>query len=86
MATAAIRSHGALLGAEGLILFDATGATGYQSGIGRGAFGRDADAQLLLGQVIDLLSATLSAEGFGPVDGANVRAWVWDGFLEAIAN
>jgi len=86
LATAAIRSHAALLGAEGLILFDATGATGYQSGIGRGAFGRDADAQLLLDQVIDLLSATLSAEGFGPVDGANVRAWVWDGFLEAIAN
>lgn len=86
LATAAIRSHAALLGAEGLILFDATGATGYQSGIGRGAFGRDADAQLLLGQVIDLLSATLSAEGFGPVDGANVRAWVWDGFVEAIAN
>ena len=34
-------------------------------------------------QVSDLLSATLDADGLGPRTGTNVRAWVWDGFLDA---
>jgi hypothetical protein len=86
LASAAIQSHNALVEAEGLILFDATGATGATGPIGRGTFGRDADAQSLLDQVLDLISATLDADGAGPRDGANVRAWVWDGLLDAVAN
>ena len=86
LATAAIQSHNALMPAEGLILFDVTGATGVQDGIGLGTYGRDADSQLLLDQVLDLLSATLDGDGRGPGDGVNVREWVWDGFLEAVAN
>jgi hypothetical protein len=86
LASAAIQSHNALLEAEGLILYDATGATGVQSGIGRGAYGLDADSQLLLDQVLDLLATRLDADGLGPKEGANVREWVWDGFLDAVAN
>ena len=86
LATAAIQSHNALLEAEGLILFDPTGSTGVQNGIGVGTSGRDTDAQLLLDQVLDLLSSTLDAEGLGPGDGSNVREWVWDGYLDAVTN
>jgi len=86
LASAAIQSHNALLQSEGLILFDVTGTTGVQNGIGLGAYGRDADSQLLLDQVLDLLSATLDGDGLGPGDGTNVREWVWDGFLDAVAN
>jgi hypothetical protein len=86
LATAAIQSHNALVEAEGLILFDATGATGAPGPVGRGTSGRDADAQLLLDQVIDLLTGTLEADGLGPRQSTNVRAWVWDGFLDAVTN
>ncbi|MEM7414716.1 MAG: hypothetical protein AAF389_04405 [Gemmatimonadota bacterium] len=83
LASAAIQSHNALSDIEGLILIDATGASGIQSGIGRGAYGRDPDSQLLLDQVVDVLNATLEAEGAGPGSGSNVREWVWGGFLDA---
>ena len=86
LATAAIQSHNALLEAEGLVLFDPTRATGATSGIGRGTYGRDADSQLLLDQVLDLLTATLDADGLGPGEASNVRSWVWDGLLGAVAN
>jgi len=86
LATAAIQSHNALVEAEGLILFDATGSTGAPGPVGRGTYGRDADAQLLLDQVLDLLSGALEADGVGPRQSANVRAWVWDGFLDAVTN
>lgn len=83
LSTAAIQSHGVLIGAEGLLLTDAT-AEGGPGGLGAGVSGRDADAQLLLDQVIDVLSARLSASGLGPRTGTNVREWIWDGFLGAV--
>jgi len=86
LASAAIQSHTALLEVEGLILFDVTGTTGVQDGIGVATYGRDAATQLLLDQVLDLLSATLDGDGLGPGGAVNVREWVWDGFLDAVAN
>lgn len=83
LATAAIQSHDALLEAEGLILFDATGSTGREEGIGAGTSARDGESQLLLDQVLELLEGTLDADGEGPGSGENVREWVWDGFLDA---
>jgi len=51
--------------------------------MGAGVYGRDSEADLLLAQVVELLTASLDGEGLGPGDGANVRSWVWDGFLDA---
>jgi len=82
LATAAIQSHNALVEAEGLILYD-PGSGGAE--LGAGTTARDADAQLLLAQVLDLLTSTLDAGGLGPHEGARVREWVWDGFLDAVA-
>lgn len=84
LASAAIQSHSALVEAEGLILIDPSGPIGIQSGIGRGAYGRDPDSQLLLDQVVEVLNETLRADGAGPVQGVNVREWVWSGFLDAV--
>jgi hypothetical protein len=85
LASAAIQSHSALLEAEGLILFDpAMGGEG-RGGLGVGVSGRDADSAQLLDQILGLLSDRLEAEGLGPRTGANVREWVWDGFLNAVA-
>ncbi len=84
LATAALQSHNALVEAEGLILHDPTGSTGRASGIGEGTSGRNAEAQLLLDQVIELLEGALDADGEGPGSGENVREWVWDGFLDAV--
>ena len=86
LATAAISGHQALLEADGLILYDGSGATGAQSGIGLGTSGRDAGSQLRLDQVVELLESALAADGLGPGDGASVREWVWDGFLDVVAN
>jgi hypothetical protein len=85
LAVAAIQSHDALVEAEGVILYDPSGATGRVGGIGAGTSGRDSDAQLLLDQVIDLLETALVADGMGPRDGSNVREWVWGGFLAAVS-
>ena len=86
LASAAIQSHNALLGAEGLLIFDGT-VEGVAAGpVGAGVSGRDEDSTLLLQQVSDLLSDLLEAEGMGPGSGENVRAWVWDGFLDAVTN
>lgn len=83
LASAAIQSHNALVESEGLILYEPGGSAGGETGMGAGAYGRDAEAEQLLSQVIELLSTSLEGEGMGPGDGANVRAWVWDGFLDA---
>lgn len=83
LASAAIQSHGVLVEAEGLLLTDAT-AEGGPGGLGAGISGRDADAQLLFDQVIEVLAARLSANGLGPRTGENVREWIWDGFLGAV--
>ena len=86
LAVAAIQSHVALVEIEGRVLHDATGATGRPEGIGEGISGRDPDSQLRITQVIDLLDARLDADGMGPGEGANVREWVWSGFLDAITH
>lgn len=83
LATAALQSHNALVEAEGLLIYDPTGSTGPEQGIGRGMSGRDAESQLLLDQVVELLTASLDADGQGPGSPENVREWVWDGFLDA---
>lgn len=51
--------------------------------IGAGAFGRGDETDLLLFQVIDLLSGSVDADGLGPREAISVRAWVWNGFLDA---
>lgn len=84
LSVAAVQSHDALLGAEGLVLYDATETTGRSGGIGAGTSGRDSDSQLLLDQVIDLLEGVLDSDGMGPREGANVREWVWGGFLDVV--
>ena len=81
LASAAIRSHEALVESEGLILYEP--ASGGGSGMGAGVYGRDDEADLLLAQVVELLTVSLDGGGLGPGDGANVRSWVWDGFLDA---
>lgn len=83
LATAALQSHDALVEAEGLLIYDPTGSTGSEGGIGRGVSARDAGSQLLLDQVVEVLTASLDAEGRGPGSPENVREWVWDGFLDA---
>ncbi len=85
LASAAIQSHNALVESEGLILFDPGSGAASGTGMGSGAFGRDAEADLLLSQVIDLLSGSLDGDGLGPGDGVSVRTWVWNGFLDAVA-
>jgi hypothetical protein len=85
LAVAAIQSHDALLEAEGVIVYDPSGATGRAGGIGAGTSGRDSDAQFLLDQVIDLIETALAADGMGPREGSNVREWVWGGFLAAVS-
>jgi hypothetical protein len=84
LATAAIRSHEALLEAEGLLVPGAPSDGVDPSAIGMGVAGRDADSQLLLEEVSDLLTDVLEADGAGPRTPENVRAWVWDGFLDAM--
>jgi hypothetical protein len=83
LASAAIQSHNALVESEGLILYESGGSPGGETGMGAGAFGRDEEADQLLAQVIELLSGSLDADGLGPGDGMSVRAWVWEGFLDA---
>ena len=33
---------------------------------------------------MQVVEAALAAEGRGPRQPSNVRAWVWDGFLDAV--
>lgn len=82
LARAALQSHNALVEVEGTILYDATESTGRQQTVGRGTSARDAESRLVLDQVVELLEGALDADGQGPGSGENVRAWVWDGFLD----
>ncbi|MDE3007143.1 MAG: hypothetical protein OXU39_13715, partial [Gemmatimonadota bacterium] len=82
LASAALQSHSALVESEGLILFDPGGRVGGERAMGAGVYGRDAQADLLLSQVVDLLTGRLDAEGLGPGEAAAVRAWVWEGVLD----
>jgi hypothetical protein len=86
LASAAIQSHNALVEAEGLLIYDGSGDDVAAGPIGAGVSARDEDSAVLLEQVVELLTATLEAEGLGPRSGENVRAWVWDGFLNTVTN
>jgi len=86
LASAAIQSHNALLDVEGLLIFSGSGEGVAPGPIGAGVTARDEDSELLPRQVAELLTTTLEADGLGPGSGDNVRAWVWDGFLDAAAN
>jgi hypothetical protein len=85
LATAALQSHEALLGVEGVIRYDPSRATGIQSGLGRGTSGRTGEAESLLRQAVDLVEQRLASDGLGPRERANVREWVWDGVLDAMS-
>jgi hypothetical protein len=86
LAAAAIQSHNALIEGEGLLLYDGPEDGGLEGPIGAGVTSRDEESRLLLDNVVQLLTARLAAAGGGPGSGENVRAWVWDGFLDAVAN
>ncbi len=83
LASAAIQSHNALLEVEGRLIYDGAPDAPATGPVGAGVTARDEDAELLLQQVAELLGGMLEAEG-GPGSGENVRAWVWDGFLDAV--
>lgn len=84
LASAAIRSHEALLEAEGLLVPGAPSDAVDPSAIGAGVSGRDEASQLLLEEVAELLTDVLEGGGSGPRTPENVRAWVWDGILDAV--
>lgn len=86
LALSAISTHDALVEAEGLLIYDPTAPTGLSAEIGSGVSGRDADAELLLARIREVVGAALDADGLGPGDGASVREWVWGGLLDAVAN
>ncbi len=86
LATAALQSHNALVQAEGLLLYDGPPGGTPGAPVGAGVTARDEESQLLLDNVVQLLTSVLEAGGAGPGSGDNVRAWVWDGFLDAVTN
>ena len=86
LASAAIQSHNALVEAEGLLIYDGTGDGVATGALGAGVSARDEESALLLQRVTGLLTGVLEVGGGGPGSGENVRAWVWDGFLDAVTN
>jgi hypothetical protein len=85
LATAAIRGHDALVGAEGTISYEPALGPRVSADPVIEAVGRNPDAQALLDQVLDMILGQLHADG-GPGESRNVREWVWDGFLEAVTS
>lgn len=85
LATAALQGHDALVGAEGTIAYEPASGRGVSSDPVIEAVGRGPQAQALLNQVLDLILAELQGPG-GPGEAANVREWVWTGFLDAVTN
>ncbi len=84
LASAAIGSHQALLDVEGLLVPGAPTDAANPSAIGAGVAGRDADSQFLLEDVAALLGEALDGGGAGARTPENVRAWIWDGLLDAV--
>jgi hypothetical protein len=84
LASAAIGSHEALLEAEGLLVSGAPVNSADLSRLGAGVSGRDRDSQFLLEDVVTALEEALDGGGAGPRTPGNVRAWVWDGILDAV--
>ena len=85
LAAAAIQGHDVLLEAEGTIAYEpATGPTVSGDPVIE-AVGRSAEAQSLLDDVLDGVLAEVQAEG-GPGQMSGIRAWVYEGLLDAVAN
>lgn len=85
LALAAIQGHDALLRAEGTIAYQPAAGPVLSRDTVIEAVGRGPEAQALLDQVLALVLARLRVEG-GPGQAANVREWVWTGFLDAVAH
>jgi hypothetical protein len=85
LATAALQGHDALVRAEGTIAYEPASGPAVSNDPVIEAAGRGAEAQALLEQVLDTILAELQGDG-GPREAANVREWVWTGFLDAVAN
>jgi len=83
LATAAIRGHDTLVGAEGTIAYQPATGPALSADPVIEAVGRSAQAQALLNQVLDVILAELHAER-GPGQTGNVREWVWSGLLAAV--
>jgi hypothetical protein len=85
LALAAIEGHDALVRVEGSIAYRPVTGLLLSSDPAIEAVGRGPEAQALLEQVLDFILARLQGEG-GPGQAANVREWVWVGFLDAVAS
>ncbi|HET9948778.1 MAG TPA: hypothetical protein VFQ22_07640 [Longimicrobiales bacterium] len=84
LALAALRGHDALVEAEGTIAYEPARGPAVSADPVIEAAGRDPAAQALLEQVLDMILLELHAEN-GPGEAANVRAWVWEGLVAAVA-
>ncbi|MEQ1855470.1 MAG: hypothetical protein ABL963_03315 [Longimicrobiales bacterium] len=85
LATVALRGHDALVQAEGTIAYEPASGPAVSNDPVIEATGRGPEAQALLEQVLDMILAELRGPG-GPGQAANVREWVWTGFLDAVTN
>jgi len=85
LALAAIQGHDALVRAEGTIAYQPATGPAVSADPVIEAVGRSREAQALLDQVLDLILGHVHEVG-GPGETANVREWVWDGLLDAVAS
>ena len=85
LAMAVLRGHDALEEAEGTIAYEPAASTPVSGDPVIQAVGRNADAQALLDEVLDMILAELD-EPDGPGSAANLREWIWEGILGAVAN
>jgi hypothetical protein len=85
VATAALRGHDALVQAEGTISYEPASGAAVSGDPVIEAVGRSPEAQALLERVLDDILADLQGPG-GPGESANVRDWVWTGFLSAVTS
>jgi hypothetical protein len=74
-----------LVGAEGTIAYEPASGPAVSADPVIEAVGRGAEAQALLEEVLDMILLELQAPG-GAGQAANVREWVWTGFLDAVTN
>jgi hypothetical protein len=85
LALAALRGHDALVEAEGTIAYEPAATTPVSGDPVIEAVGRNAQAQALLEQVLDMILAELNAPR-GPGNTANLGEWIWDGLLGAVTS
>lgn len=85
LALAALRGHDTLAEAEGVIAYEPAATTPTSGDPIIEAVGRNPEAQELLEGVLDMILAELD-EPEGPGTAENVREWIWDGILDAVAS